>query len=798
MDKLVILKSIGGSFESGFQCSLSIATEGQPSDLEILGALPINPSLPQDYRAWQATYRNLGLRSRISGSGVVRNGAPQSDCKKASKQLQDHLNHWLRSPSFAPIRDKLQEQLQPRDRVRLVLQVDDLALQQLPWHAWELLDRYHKIEIAVASPTYQAVKLLPSRPKPVRVLAILGDASGIDIQADRTFLEALPNADVTFLVEPKRQDLSDYLWNGGGDSPSRELTKHSWDVLFFAGHSVTQEWGYVYINPTEKLPIAELKFALRRSVEQGLQLAIFNSCDGFGLARDLAELHIPQTIFMREPVPDRVAQAFLKHFLTAFAHEEQSLYLAVRSAREHLQTSESEFLCANWLPMIFQNLAVRPKNWCEMQGEPEFLPQPLTIEAAYSKPVDFVPAPIPFKKRKSILAIALISLVSTGLVSWVRHQGWMQPIELQMYDQIMQVESLLDARKIESSTMVITIDDDDQRMYGNAKDDLSISDENLFKLIQKLKLANADVIGVDLIRDAKGLSKPMSDSLRTMDNLIGACYHSGADTPGLQVSQGLDRNIGFVDMAQDPDGRIRRHLFTFPASPECLATHSMATVAAAKYLNRTPEALIRTIPRLDGKTAPSAYQQTDERNSLRLPEDYAHLLIHYRSTPIRRMSMGDFMNNRSGNVQFAGKMVFIGVARSGSTDYHATPLTPSTPGVFIHAAKADDLVRLVRDRETPIWVWSEQQEWGWILFWASVSGIVAIIIQQSNTQYSNALSVRNFAITVSSVAIVLYGSCVVIFMQRSGWVPWVPTIGAIVLVAGLVPIATKTELKKLP
>jgi len=72
MDKLVILKSIGGDFERGFQCSLSIATEGQPIDLEVLGALPAHHSLLEDYWAWQATYRNLGLRSRISESGTVR------------------------------------------------------------------------------------------------------------------------------------------------------------------------------------------------------------------------------------------------------------------------------------------------------------------------------------------------------------------------------------------------------------------------------------------------------------------------------------------------------------------------------------------------------------------------------------------------------------------------------------------------------------------------------------------------------------------------------------------------------
>lgn len=126
----------------------------------------------------------------------------------------------------------------------------------------------------------------------------------------------------------------------------------------------------------------------------------------------------------------------------------------------------------------------------------------------------------------------------------------------------------------------------------------------------------------------------MSDSLRTLDNLIGACSYPDANTPGFRVPQGLDRNIGFVDMSKDPDGRIRRHLFTFPADPNCPATYSIATVAAAKYLRRTPEALISMLPKLNGKTHPAAYQQANERDSLLFPKYYAHLLIHYRSTPI--------------------------------------------------------------------------------------------------------------------------------------------------------------------
>jgi WD40 repeat protein len=68
---------------------------------------------------------------------------------------------------------------------------------------------------------------------------------------------------------------------------------------------------------------------------------------------------------MREPVPDRVAQEFLKHFLEAFASG-TSLSRAVRSARERLQGLEKEFHCATWLPVIYPNPAVVPPTWQDL------------------------------------------------------------------------------------------------------------------------------------------------------------------------------------------------------------------------------------------------------------------------------------------------------------------------------------------------------------------------------------------------------------------------------------------------
>ena len=105
-----------------------------------------------------------------------------------------------------------------------------------------------------------------------------------------------------------------------------------------------------------------MRYALRTSVSKGLKLAIFNSCDGLGLANSLSDLGIPQIIVMREPVPDPVAQSFLRYFLKAFARREP-FYLAVRQAREQLQGLEGEFPCATWLPVIFQNPVALLIQW---------------------------------------------------------------------------------------------------------------------------------------------------------------------------------------------------------------------------------------------------------------------------------------------------------------------------------------------------------------------------------------------------------------------------------------------------
>jgi hypothetical protein len=180
-------------------------------------------------------------------------------------------------------------------------------LHKLPWQEWDFFERYPRAEIALSAVEFERPKKseIATLKEKVRILAILGNSNGIDTEVDRRKLEALPDAEVKFLVEPRADSVS--TTNSGINLGT---------FCFLQGHSETQgETGQIYINQTDSLSLNELKHGLRKAIAQGLQLAIFNSCDGLGLAYELEQLHIPQMIVMREPVPDKVAQEFLNYFL---------------------------------------------------------------------------------------------------------------------------------------------------------------------------------------------------------------------------------------------------------------------------------------------------------------------------------------------------------------------------------------------------------------------------------------------------------------------------------------------------
>ena len=376
MGKRVFLR-MSGNFEQGFWVVLRIREIGAPaeSEVEAEGQLPPEPNLLQEfenwklgYCQWESAYRNWERGERIEP-------APDQVTNSSDLQLKEQLDDWLnsRTREWQGIRDLLLQNLNRNDdEIQVIIQTRDSRLRQLPWHLWNLFSvSYRNAEVALSLPESQPPPATtPPSPNQVRILAILGNTRDINVKLDLAILEReLPNANITPLIEPTREKLYEQL-------------ERQWDIIFYAGHSGSQiggQNGQIYINSNDDfLYLNELENVLRRAIDSGLKLAIFNSCNGLGLAHKLATWHLPQSIVMRESIPDRVAHKFLESFLREFA-QGKSLYVAVREARRFLQSIEQEFPYASWMPVICQNPAATPFTWPEPPPNPPSPePQPIS------------------------------------------------------------------------------------------------------------------------------------------------------------------------------------------------------------------------------------------------------------------------------------------------------------------------------------------------------------------------------------------------------------------------------------
>ncbi|WP_414585008.1 CHAT domain-containing protein [Scytonema sp. PCC 10023] len=357
-----------GDLYAGFPfVTVHIGESNNCYQMKFTATLPASPEIAEYYRKLQAIYSVYYHRFtrfintskneddddilEIEEAGITN--VSEVDINDLCQGLSLQINAWLNSTEFHKILYQLDIHLKPSEEIRFIIETNDDLLRRIPWHLWSLFENYPMAEVALSALEYQKVykSTRKNQTSKIRILAVFGDSQGIDISQDMAFLEKLSTcAEIKFLVEPKLNNFHD------------QLLQEDWDILFFAGHSCSKEKGYLQLNQQDTISLDQLKYALKNAINRGLRLAIFNSCDGLGLAQQLQDLQIPQVIVMREPVPDVVAQEFLKSFLAEFSRG-QSSYTAMRSARKRLQQLEGEYPCATWLPVICTNPAESAMVW---------------------------------------------------------------------------------------------------------------------------------------------------------------------------------------------------------------------------------------------------------------------------------------------------------------------------------------------------------------------------------------------------------------------------------------------------
>ena len=397
MQVLVSLKFGDGDFNDGFS---RIALEANIADsqhfTEIDIHLPCAPLIPNLYRNWRNKYinlfENLGIRILPSKSlatnfypeneNVVRGFTKvqtnlsfdncKQECDRYADDLRTQVNEWLEQ-----IKSQLEAKLQldADSQVLLTIHTQNITSQQtkdilhrLPWREWDYFQEYSGLEAVLClSESNSRVPEVKNNGifRRVRITSIFGDSQNINVADDKELIVKLENrgAELINLEQPQRQDFSK-LW----DEPC--------DILFYSGHSETSLDGTVgslQINSEESLDLQEIKNTLGEAVKKGLKLAIFNSCDGLGLAKQLADLHLPYIIVWREPVPDRTAIRFIEYFLNSYA-EGKSLFSSVQKARFKLleltpkDGSEKQIPGLNWLPIICKNTSDPPPTWEDLGG----------------------------------------------------------------------------------------------------------------------------------------------------------------------------------------------------------------------------------------------------------------------------------------------------------------------------------------------------------------------------------------------------------------------------------------------
>jgi CHASE2 domain-containing sensor protein len=777
MDKLLVFSLLGGDLNQGFPAvTVQLWDNNQPYPVKFTGSLPAAPELYDLYQQWrllyEAIHQSLGCKRRIKFHRQNVTNVSADEFHNLCKKLQNYINDWLSAITFQNVEQQLRTQLNRDDEIRVIIETNISFLYRIPWHLWKFFEDYPHAEVALSYQKYERPQVLTRSHKgKVRILAVLGNSDGIDIDKDRLILKSLGGAETEFLVEPTRIELDQQLWN------------HDWDILFFAGHSISStdsqigdENGKIYINKTDSLTIPQLKNSLKKAISQGLQLAIFNSCDGTGLARDLAELNLPQIIVMREPVPDLIAQEFLKNFLTAFSIG-KPFYSAVREARERLQGWENDFPCASWLPVICQNPTVVPPTWQQLCGNDNPYLDNTKVNNVNKT-----------NRKHSIGKILLSTTLIAASVFGLRYIAVLEQSELQAFDQMLRLRS---QDKQDTRILIVEVTEKDIQNYRSPTIGLkSISDNTLALLLNKLQTYKPRVIGVDIYRD---VADPLLESNKVeltkefaSDNVITVCKgkDSQHDPEGVAPPKGFNlERLGFSDGLRDPgDGIVRRQILMMeqePSSP-CKTPISLSLQLAGYYLDKEgithelADDYIRFGSTVFNRLKPGhsgAYQQREGVNLGGM-----QLLLNYRNADFMKVSLGSILNNSINPDLVKDKIVIIGVTANSTSDTWPTPYSVTkpvyqeTPGIFIQAQMTSQIISAVLDKRPIIWV---LPDWGDILWIFGWSFAVTLVFWKVS---SPLLKVLGIGVTV----IILYGLCAALFLAQGLWLPFIPAVVVVV------------------
>lgn len=368
--------------------------------------------------------------------------------------------------------------------------------------------------------------------------------------------------------------------------------------------------------------------------------------------------------------------------------------------------------------------------------------------------------------------VLIISLLVTSSLLAIRQLEILQPLELTEFDRATQIKP---ERKPDPRILVVGITEADIR----AQKQWPLSDQTLARLIAKLQLYQAKVIGLDLYREMPyppghtELIQELQAPNVVVITKLGDSENESVKPPSSVAKQ----QISFNDFVLDPDGVIRR-IFMFAAfqgetyysfalriSLKYLPEHKFALKAQPNELKLGDKVLHRLNPDSGG------YQNIDTAGY--------QILLNYRARSQNiapQVTLTQVLNGEVDPKLIKGKIVMIGTTAPSQKDLFFTPYTATDrdkatmPGVLIHAQMVSQIINILKDNQTLFWFWPQWLEWFWIWIWSLIGGILVWRFRRPLKLVIATFAALGILLTVFSVS----------FIQE-GWVPLiVPALGLLV------------------
>jgi len=373
---------------------------------------------------------------------------------------------------------------------------------------------------------------------------------------------------------------------------------------------------------------------------------------------------------------------------------------------------------------------------------------------------------------KLSLKLSVTLLIAFSVIG-ARQGGWLQFGEWWGIDLLFQLRP---QEPVDSRIVLVGFTAEDMRQLKTSR----LSDAQLARLIENIKLGHPRVIGMDIFRDYP--IPPGEEALisifRTTPNLIGVGKQTGKrGDPDYEVIEPPPippEQIADVSAVLDGDD-VQRRGFLYPVT-EKQSIPSLGLALAYRYLK--PQGIVPQSGTHGGlfdlgsvtffpfKNNTGVYVQTDDGSY--------QILMNWRKAAFQRVSVTEVLNGEISSQIFREKVVVIGGYAPKVGDEFLTPFSrglTSTPrkifGMEAQAQLTSQVLSAVLEGRPLIKVWSEP----WISLWSLVWGLGAFgVITSQNRSWWKGLIV------------ILVGTCGLLLLSYVAFLGgyWLPLVSPMV------------------